>query len=638
MKLLYNFLFLIAISASAAKTRNGILLPCSIKINKAQTHTVLTSEEKESEKRYNQDASNLKQRLINAKKAYKSQKNISKSVAINIIKSVFVIKDKFSTGSGFFTSLWGIPVGITNAHVIATMQKPSIMDGRGISYEIKSMLALTDRDIVIFELKNPDGLRPIPMLHQVHTVPINSTIYAYGNSQGHGVITKLSGRIQGIGPAKIEITAGIVPGNSGGPVIYKNNVIGVSTLMTRSAAYDWRLEGTRFAQKTNIWGTKVQSGIRRFGTRIDSISLNKVKILNPITGSRDIEIIQELQAANNAATQSLVDKMKTLKNVKNLSIENYQKRLFNNKDLEKMLEDCYEKMRLNPDSCSSSNKLLETALRKQLSIYRAYSYLWNFQELFASKNPYFKTNFVGIIKNLKRYYQKPQKCRLCKGKGFIVIERDVNDNTVSKKMISKYSTYNQKCQNCNGTGSLKRSPYYYKLKNPKYADKIYTPSKIKFLGFRPGATNVASHRERRKMIFSHRFRENINNTYFYTKNPRFPLSSITKLNFVLGKLQEIKIYFPDSIGRYQQMKNRLEDKYGKTTWESSGYFAFSQIDKPTYSIMLARVPDKDKYAIVVTCKHRKLSNAKYLFNKLRRKTSRIKGFKVKLKGSANTGF
>ncbi len=398
-----------------------------------------------------------------------------------------------------------------------------------------------------------------------------------------------------------------------------------------------------FSRKRSFWGTSYQYGIRRFATRIDSSVPKKTKILNPISSSRDLEIIQELKAANSAAIQYVSSKLTSLSHVRNLSEQNFQKRLFSDKMLRKKLEDCYAKLRLNPDACSSSSKLLQEELRRQLSTYRQYSRLWDFQELFGSQDPNFKTDFAAVIKNLKRYYQKPQKCKYCTGKGFLIIEKNLNNDrgffrrsSNKSKLRTNFKTYRQKCQHCNGKGTLNRSLYYYKLRNKHYADKIYIPLSISFLGFKPGAMRAASRKERKRMKFSHKFRSDINNTYIYTQNPRFPLSAASKLNFVFGKLQEIEIIFPDSKGLYQQMKNRLEDKYGKVTWETNDYFAFCQIDQPAYSILLGRIPNGGKESIVVSCRHKKLSNAKYLFSKLRRKTSNISSFKVKTKQDANT--
>ena len=115
MKTLYLYIFFaIIFPISATEIKDGIFLSCDSVSSDTKTlpRRLLTSEEKKLEEIYNRNALNFKQKLTNAKNSFKFKvTNFNKS-KYNIFESVFVIKDKISSGSGFYTSLWGVPVGL----------------------------------------------------------------------------------------------------------------------------------------------------------------------------------------------------------------------------------------------------------------------------------------------------------------------------------------------------------------------------------------------------------------------------------------------------------------------------------------------------------------------------------------------
>ena len=84
---------------------------------------------------------------------------------------------------------------------------------------------------------------------------MGESVVAYGNSGGENIITELPGKILGIGPNEVEISCGIISGNSGGPVLdQRSQVIGVATYIKSNT--DSGATGTRF------------DGVRRFAIRI----------------------------------------------------------------------------------------------------------------------------------------------------------------------------------------------------------------------------------------------------------------------------------------------------------------------------------------------------------------------------------
>jgi hypothetical protein len=90
-------------------------------------------------------------------------------------------------------------------------------------------------------------------------VRIGDDVAVLGNSEGSRVIAPLMGKLLGIGPDRIEVSAEFVPGNSGSPIIHvkTGKVIGIATY----------LQKRRFAELTN---SRTQT-VRRFGYRLDSI-------------------------------------------------------------------------------------------------------------------------------------------------------------------------------------------------------------------------------------------------------------------------------------------------------------------------------------------------------------------------------
>lgn len=604
-------------------------------------HAALTPEEK----KFNANALDLKKKLIEAKKSFKFKTIIPGKSKIKVSESVFVIKDKNSSASAFYTSLWGVPVGITNTNAIATMQKSIISDSKGNYYKIKSMLALPEQDIIIFEITAPGTLKPLTIAYDLASFPVNSPTLSYGNQQVQGVITKVKGLIKNITKRKIEISNAIVPSSSGGPLICKNKVIGVLTYPAQSIPGKLNLQGTLFEGK-NIYLEKYYGPPKISGIRINAINPDQSEIFNPISNAGDIKVIKELRKANNKALDYKIKVMKIIlkgKKAQKKQLRSVWALVHMNKNLKKAVAGFYSRLSVDPDKYTCSNKVLKKRFREELSIYRRNALLWDFEEIFSSQAPAFHKKFISIVKKLKRRLQLAPKCKSCKGKGYHMVEIN-NPAYLKNKMKFAFKTTYLKCEKCHGTGKVIVSRYYYTLKKKQYADKISKPLKISFLGFTPGKAKADSWTETRKMLFMEKVRSDISTTYFYNKNPRFRLANSLALNYVMGKLQEVKIYFPYSKELYQQMKNRLEKKYGKFTWETKDKSTFCQIDKTDYRITIGRIyrisaKSKLTNSLYISCKHKELSKAKCAFSRLRYTASKVKDFKLKINNNNNkTGF
>jgi S1-C subfamily serine protease len=533
-----------------------------------------------------------------------------------VMQSVFVIKGSNGSGSGFFTSLWGVPVGITNAHVYADMEAPVVLDGSGVTRNIKSSLILKDRDIVIMELDNADGINPLPIQYQAARVPLKLKVYAYGNSLGDGVITKEQGNLQGIGPLKIEMDAGIVPGNSGGPVILSCNgkVIGVSTYIKRSSGLDWYLKGSKYSRHSN----SDKDIVRRFAYRIDNIDLNKCEILNMVTRAKDIKAIEALRTANAYAS-------KTLK-------ENDFTTLVNT------MSDKYYALQFNPNEYQCGSQFLQDKYSKQLNFFRILSILLEIEEVFPSKNETLQNNFKEIMSNLSKKRIKPVRCKPCKGRGYIIERFDkygrpykpvktnpamrryeqssCNNRVLEPQTHSKYI----KCERCNGTGWYSKSKYFYTLnKDFDITNKIKC-SNIDYMGFVPGVGKKNCNDPVRGLKFDSKAVYDIVEAYYFKGNKRFSRARETQLSFVLGRLQKVKVLFDYTPQLYQKLKSDLIQKYGNPKWEVNKVYDTCCFVGKDYWIKLQAVKNgKDKY-IFTSCKHPELSVMRFLFTRTNNNT------------------
>lgn len=169
------------------------------------------------------------------------------------------------SGSGFLAEMSGKKYLITNEHVLrlakGDVPRARLLDGRDI--QLGELEIARDRDLVRIAVDSE--VEPFKVKEE--TPDIGAEVIIYGNSAGGGVVTEVTGRIQGVGPSRIEVDAMFVSGNSGSPVIDTNaNVIGVATYATyNSDKKDWTKKDTRF------------NDVRRYALRLSSIEWESVE-------------------------------------------------------------------------------------------------------------------------------------------------------------------------------------------------------------------------------------------------------------------------------------------------------------------------------------------------------------------------
>jgi hypothetical protein len=180
---------------------------------------------------------------------------------------VFVDDANGATGSGFICEFDGKPYLFSNIHVVSAMRSPSFTRLDRSPLRVGAAAAAVAHDIVRYEV--PAGAaeagKPLQAMKAAESVAaIGDDVIVLGNSEGAHVILPLVGKISGIGPNLVEVTAEFVPGNSGSPIIHKKTgqVIGLATYAVRRDM-DWLSERTSDTEKAKK--------IRRFGYRIDSV-------------------------------------------------------------------------------------------------------------------------------------------------------------------------------------------------------------------------------------------------------------------------------------------------------------------------------------------------------------------------------
>ena len=137
-----------------------------------------------------------------------------------------------SFGSGFFVEPNLIA---TNYHVIAGASSGTAkLVGKHTTYKIEGRTATSKYNDLVLLKVSVSGINPLP-LGNSDAVKIGETVYVAGNPKGlEGTFSDgiISGRHGGPAKGRIQMTAPISPGSSGGPVLNsKGEVIGVASLI-----------------------------------------------------------------------------------------------------------------------------------------------------------------------------------------------------------------------------------------------------------------------------------------------------------------------------------------------------------------------------------------------------------------------
>ncbi|MEO5914176.1 MAG: serine protease [Luteolibacter sp.] len=175
-----------------------------------------------------------------------------------ISNAVLIIEGDVSVGTGFIVSADGKKYVYTAAHVFSGNSKLTIRNANGTAFKkFGALEAAEGADLVRLEVLEDvkDFLEIVPA---DSLLQINTKIAALGNGGGNGVVSVEQGKILGTSGDTLEVDAGIIQGNSGGPVVEQasGKAVGLVTHLTSERKDLWS-EGTR------------QGEVRRFACRLN---------------------------------------------------------------------------------------------------------------------------------------------------------------------------------------------------------------------------------------------------------------------------------------------------------------------------------------------------------------------------------
>jgi hypothetical protein len=198
-----------------------------------------------------------------------------------------VVKDGGASGSGFICRGGQKTWLYTNVHVGAGMRNPQFSRLDGSQVRVGAAEAGGSRDVL--RLAVTDSVQPLEVLQNLDaSARIGDEVVVMGNSGGGGVVTTLPGKLVGIGPDRIEVTAPFIPGNSGSPIVHvpTGKVIGIATYLTKR--YD------EFSAENARTGKREVATVRRFGYRLDGIE--KWEAINWAAFHAEAEQLRQISA------------------------------------------------------------------------------------------------------------------------------------------------------------------------------------------------------------------------------------------------------------------------------------------------------------------------------------------------------
>jgi hypothetical protein len=174
--------------------------------------------------------------------------------------SLVFVEGKAGAGSGFVCDIGGKKFAVTNQHVVAgnSGAKFTLLDRSPI--EVGQAAAAVGHDIMTFALLS--DTKAMEMMTEVEkNATVGDDVSVLGNSNGDRVIAPVAGKLLGIGPDRVEVSAEFVTGNSGSPIVHikSGKVIAIAAYATVQ----------RFDSVTGR--PKDPPEVKRFGFRLDSV-------------------------------------------------------------------------------------------------------------------------------------------------------------------------------------------------------------------------------------------------------------------------------------------------------------------------------------------------------------------------------
>ncbi len=451
---------------------------------------------------------------------------------------VFIVDEGKGAGSGTLCNLWGIPVIITNAHVYMTAEKPTILDGMRNEYKPKAVLVSPIRDIAILKIDLPPNATPLELNYQVENLPVNAYLTAYGNSLGHDVATQLEGVLKGIGPTQIEISAPIVPGNSGGPVICNNRVIGISTSARLVRDDIWMTDSPYEGQYKNINRNLAQKRpvIRRFATRLDNLQPGRLEVFANDMQFNDLKFYRDLSRAFNV----FISEVK--KNRNPLAPEAIANRIYAP----------FGEFYAYRSHVEYINKMLENEIELQNKIFSLLEISLNYSNAVERRNA--GSFFQKILRYRKGYYD----CLVCTGRG-------QKPNSSIGLAADRETGSSVSCVDCQGVGRYIGT--FYDVPRG-FSPGVMAVSKETLGGMRTGwSRDMLKSALRNDDHWSVMEFAGAVVRVSFERNPVVPSARQSTAIFTMDKLAEIALVFDYSANLLEDIESGMTGQFGPPTYK-----------------------------------------------------------------------
>jgi len=179
----------------------------------------------------------------------------------DFLKAMVIIKGELGQGSGFIVRKNDQLCIVTNQHVLSGNSNFTITGVDGTKYPTNGALfGAVGYDVAMLRIPEAKNFISVDD-YSAAGAAIDDSVVVLGNAEGGGVVTKITGKLLGVGPELIEVNAKFVQGNSGSPIVDNSThtVVGIATYAMKNYTPD---ELQRAANTPPL---------RWFGYRLDTI-------------------------------------------------------------------------------------------------------------------------------------------------------------------------------------------------------------------------------------------------------------------------------------------------------------------------------------------------------------------------------
>ena len=212
--------------------------------------------------------------------------DLSPRLTQELSNSLVFVEGRTGAGSGFICAIGRSKFVVTNQHVIAGNPgvRFTLLDQSPI--RTGQAAAAVGHDIMSFALLSDAKAMEI-MTDVEKNAAIGDDVQVLGNGESARVIKPFAGKLVGIGPDRVEVSAEFVPGNSGSPIVHvkSGKVLGIATYAT-------------IRKVDSLTGRPMDKPeVQRFGYRLDTVKQWQPVVWPAYSG--EFAILEKIEARSN---------------------------------------------------------------------------------------------------------------------------------------------------------------------------------------------------------------------------------------------------------------------------------------------------------------------------------------------------